>query len=178
MKKAASLQASRMAERVSLCETMQRAVYGSLSDQVFPLPLGKSEASLNPKTNQRRYLWTDAFGVINYVSLAVAYREKGDEQKSQEHLQSASRLIDSVMATLGTEVSPNFPMAADEDGRAKGLRIGKLQSRQSSDAGMAYDGMYWHYVEKFIYALCCYAATARDRSALDKAAKVHIYLLL
>jgi hypothetical protein len=52
----------------------------------------------------------------------------------------------------------------------KGLRIGKVEARESgTDNGMKYDGMYWHYLDKFIFVLCRYAKIANDRTYLEKA---------
>jgi hypothetical protein len=34
-----------------------------------------------------------------------------------------------------------------------GLRIGKVSSRKVTDYGMSFDGMYWHYVDKWLLAL-------------------------
>ena len=39
-----------------------------------------------------------------------------------------------------------------------GLRIGKVRERAESDAGMTYDGLYWHYVDKIVFALARWAA--------------------
>lgn len=126
-------------ERIKLCERLQSSVYGSiteLGDERFPIPLGKSEASLNLKNHQRRYLWTDAFGIINFVSLALMYRKIRDISKEEENLRSASRLIDVVFQTLGNPTSSLYPMALNTQHKSKGLRIGKLNQSHISDAGM------------------------------------------
>jgi hypothetical protein len=34
-----------------------------------------------------------------------------------------------------------------------GLRIGKIDERRVTDYGMSYDGMYWHYTDKWLLAL-------------------------
>eukprot|EP00090_Calanus_glacialis_P024070 TRINITY_DN37370_c0_g1_i1.p1 TRINITY_DN37370_c0_g1~~TRINITY_DN37370_c0_g1_i1.p1 ORF type:complete len:289 (+),score=65.53 TRINITY_DN37370_c0_g1_i1:94-867(+) len=44
-------------------------------------------------------------------------------------------------------------MAPNERGGYKGLRIGKVSACRMSDDGMEYDGMYWHYIDKWIFAL-------------------------
>ena len=57
--------------------------------------------------NGLRYLWTDAFGVVNYVSL---FRETGDEK----WLEAAEALVADVYRVLG---------------RPRGLRIGEAPDR-------------------------------------------------
>jgi len=52
-----------------------RDVYGDWNSsprwKPAPLPYGEAgELKLSDKTIQRRYLWTDAFGVLNFVTLA------------------------------------------------------------------------------------------------------------
>lgn len=60
-------------------------------------------------------------------------------------------------------------MAVDESGSYKGLRIGKANARVGgSDAGMSFDGMYWHYIDKFIFAVCRYAVLSRDSTVVDR----------
>lgn len=57
--------------------------------------------------NGLRYLWTDAYGVVLYVSL---FRETGEEH----WLDEAERLVDDVERVLG---------------RPRGLRIGEAPER-------------------------------------------------
>jgi hypothetical protein len=54
----------------------------------------------------------------------------------------------------------------------KGLRIGKVSAALNSDAGMEYDGMYWHYIDKWIFALVRYSQASNDLTALREA--VHL----
>ena len=135
---------------ISLLET----VYGSVDHPNFPKPMPSDEAGLCADGHQRRYLWTDAFGVLAYVSLA---EQQHDEQNAQKYRQAADKLIHAVHQCLGKPRSnkPEHAMQVDPKSPTGfvGLRIGKVHSRQVTDYGMSYDGMYWHYVDKWLLAL-------------------------
>jgi hypothetical protein len=110
---------------------------------------------------QRRYLWTDAFAVTNYLGLALATRET-------QFIESARGLINRVHQTLGQHRPDGsrqgwisgFP---DVEGRAHpttgGLRIGKPLDERPPDAEaddrMEWDrdGQYFHYLTKWMHAL-------------------------
>ena len=109
----------------------------------------------------RRYLWTDAFAVCNYLGL---YRLTGDEQ----FLQLALRLIDQVHETLGRHRADDSRSGwisglSEEEGRLHptvgGLRIGKkMTERKPSDPideslEWEQDGQYYHYLTKWMHAL-------------------------
>ncbi len=74
---------------------------------------------------QGRYLWTDAHGVCNYISLA---RESGDAS----YLDRADALIDDVHATLGRDRAGRLLGHADAP-LAGGLRIGKVADEDHPD---------------------------------------------
>ena len=57
-------------------------------------------------TGDRRYLWTDAFGVLGFVSLAEAKGRVNDTWGSSASLGAAATLIEAVHATLGTPAGP------------------------------------------------------------------------
>ncbi|CAM9119303.1 unnamed protein product [Phaeothamnion confervicola] len=184
-------------------EKLQRDVYGDWENgDGFPAPMPPSEAGSSDFTHQRRYLWTDAFGVLNFVSMAERAREQaaaaaapapasgsavsagastgsgGSEcDAGRVHLCAAVLLIDAVHQTLGRPSSPRFPMLADESGHPrstgyKGLRIGKAKSRRGSDAGMEYDGMYWHYMDKWLFALLRCSQATDDPALLEDAVRI------
>jgi hypothetical protein len=98
---------------------------------------------------QRRYLWTDSFAIVNFVSQAKLIDKLHAEQpidnvemKKQGYLAAAGKLIDCVFESLGAPRSPAFPMAFDSQrGIYKGLRIGKVLAAERTDDGMKYDGM-------------------------------------
>jgi len=109
----------------------------------------------------RRYLWTDAFAVCNFLEL---YRQRGDEK--YKHL--ALRLVDQVHHTLGRhrEDDPRagWISGLDEpEGKRHptkgGLRIGKeMNERRPADPfderlEWDRDGQYYHYLTKWMHAL-------------------------
>lgn len=118
---------------------------------------GLTNASFEP----RRYLWTDAFAVCNYLEL---YRQTGDA----EDLQLALNLVDQVHCTLGkhhkdSKHSGWLSGLDEEQARLHptiaGLRIGKqLNERQADEAyddqlEWDRDGQYFHYLTKWMHAL-------------------------
>ena len=93
----------------------------SIMDE-FASSTGLSNASREP----RRYLWTDAFAVCNYLEL---YRQTAE----QNYMQLALKLVDLVHITIGKhsmdrECSGWLSGVADEDSSLLptrgGLRIG------------------------------------------------------
>jgi hypothetical protein len=118
---------------------------------------GLSGAGAQP----RRYLWTDAFAVCNFLEL---YRQTADEG----WLQSALRLVDQVHRVLGRHRDDDARAGwisglTGEAGRrhptAGGLRIGKrLNERRTVDpydSNLEWDrdGQYYHYLTKWMHAL-------------------------
>ena len=117
---------------------------------------------LDPPGNQpRRYLWTDAFAVCNYLGLF-----KGSGDLSCREL--AVRLIDQVHHVLGRYrdddprdgwISGLLPEEGELHPTIGGLRIGKsLPERQSGDPYDEHqewdrDGQYFHYLTQWMHAL-------------------------
>jgi len=109
----------------------------------------------------RRYLWTDAFAVCNFLEL---HRQTGDEE--YKHL--ALRLVDQVHHVLGRHREDDkrngwISGLSEEEGRghptAGGLRIGKGMNernrREPYDESLEWDrdGQYYHYLTKWMHAL-------------------------
>ncbi len=109
----------------------------------------------------RRYLWTDAFAVCNFLEL---YQRTGDE--SWQNL--ALRLVDQVHHILGRhrDGDPRTGWISghtEEEGRKHptigGLRIGKqMDERKPDDPYDEHlewdrDGQYYHYLTKWMHAL-------------------------
>jgi len=94
-------------------EVMQE-VYGKFESSKSWLPKPYSD-------NKSRYLWTDAFGVCNYITM---YYESGDIQ----YLSAADALIQSVHDVLGKDRQGNRRLgkATDQEPTKGGLRIGKV----------------------------------------------------
>lgn len=115
----------------------------------------------DPGTPPRRYLWTDAFAVCNYLGL---YLETGDEGWRR----LALGLVEQVHRVLGRyrdddERKGWISGLPEEEGKrhptAGGLRIGKqLKERGRSDPyderlEWERDGQYFHYLTKWMHAL-------------------------
>lgn len=109
----------------------------------------------------RRYLWTDAFAVCNYLGLRG---ETGDER----FLDLARSLVRQVHRVLGRhrEDDPRdgwISGLTEDEGRkhptAGGLRIGKPRPERREDerydprAEWDRDGQYYHYLTKWMFAL-------------------------
>jgi hypothetical protein len=111
---------------------------------------------------QQRYLWTDAFAVCNFLEL---FRRTGD----QIYRRCATDLVDKVHWVLGRyrpdDMRRGWISGLDEEsGRqhptSGGLRIGKpLGERPAGepiDERLEWDrdGQYFHYLTKWMHALC------------------------
>lgn len=109
----------------------------------------------------RRYLWTDAFAVCNFLGLA---RQTGDDR----YVRLAERLVDQVHHILGRHRDDDprwgwisgLPDAKGEEHPTQGgLRIGKeLPERGATapydpDLEWERDGQYFHYLTKWMHAL-------------------------
>jgi len=110
---------------------------------------------------RRRYLWTDAFAVCNYLGLA---RTRGEQGYTERTLQ----LVDQVHHTLGRHRDDDrrsgwISGLSEHDGERHptrgGLRIGKglpeRGPRDPFDERLEWDrdGQYFHYLTKWMHAL-------------------------
>ncbi len=133
----------------------------------------------------RRYLWTDAFAVCNYLQL---FGRTGDEAYRDLGL----RLVDQVHHTLGRHRDDDprrgwISGLDEEEGEthptAGGLRIGKeLNERgpgEPFDDWLEWerDGQYYHYLTKWMHALNCAGKVTSDptyaRWAIELAEAAH-----
>ncbi len=118
----------------------------------------------------RRYLWTDAFAVCNFLEL---YRQTGDA----EYKKLTLRLVDQVHTILGKHreddkrigwISGLNQQEGMKHPTIGGLRIGKrLNERRPSDTFDEHlewerDGQYYHYLSKWMHALRCVSVTTAD----------------
>lgn len=116
---------------------------------------------LEPEGEPRRYLWTDAFAVCNYLGLAEA---TGDDRL----LGLAVRLVDQVHHVLGRHrpdgrrqgwISGLEGDEAEQRPTAGGLRIGKRHPERGpyepydAEAEWDRDGQYFHYLTRWMWAL-------------------------
>jgi len=137
---------------------------------------------LTGKAPPRRYLWTDAFAVCNFVGL---YRETGNDR----YLQLALTLVDQVHEVLGHHRPDDARsgwisgLSAEEGARHPtrgGLRIGKkLNERQPferPDPRLEWDqdGQYFHYLTKWLRALDCVGRETGERRYLQWAVDLAI----
>ena len=142
-----------MEEPISLLNS----VYGKVDSPDFPAPMPKGEAGLCADGHQRRYLWTDAFAVLAFCSIADRYEMEGNREAASLYRVASNKLINVVHECLGVPRSGKAEDAMQKDPQSPtgyvGLRIGKVDSRRVTDAGMEFDGQYWHYVDKWLFAL-------------------------
>ena len=118
---------------------------------------------INSLYKRRRYLWTDAFAVCNFLT---SYRKTSDPT----FLQMALQLVEQVHQTLGRFrkndhlngwLSGLNDQQALEHPTQGGLRIGKpLNERQIGEPinetrEWDQDGQYFHYLTKWMHALNC-----------------------
>jgi hypothetical protein len=133
----------------------------------------------------RRYLWTDAFAVCNFLGL---YCQTGDSR----YKDLALLLVDQVHNILGLHRADDprtgwISGLDEEEGQMHptkgGLRIGKEMNERSPsdrfDESLEWDrdGQYYHYLTKWMHALNCVSRVAGDRTynmwAIELAETVH-----
>jgi hypothetical protein len=141
----------------------------TITCQTLMMDFAADTGLLGTLVTPRRYLWTDAFAVCNFLEL---YRQTDD----QTFLQLAIQLVDQVHHILGRHRSDSVHQGwlsgrAEEDGQQHptiaGLRIGKeLHERlpgEAPDEALEWqqDGQYFHYLTQWMHALNCLATTTR-----------------
>lgn len=148
---------------------------------------GNFSAIANPSTwippprsggHHGRYLWTDAFGVMNFITLHQEYAT-GDNAKDGKYLTLARRLIETVHNILGRtrDGMSRLPRATDENPLGGGLRIGKVD-----ECGPDGDGQYHHYLTLWMFALNRMSMATDDPTynwqavALAKAIHPHFFV--
>ncbi|KAL5350689.1 hypothetical protein ACLOAV_004258 [Pseudogymnoascus australis] len=121
-------------------------LYAAMETVYGDLKTGAPELWIPPQKSgghRGRYLWTDAFGVVNFLTL---YKELNDER----YLMLAKRLVQRVHDVLGStrDAKSRLPGATDENPVGGGLRIGKEE-----EGGPDGDGQYHHYLTIWMFAL-------------------------
>ncbi|MEM2316284.1 MAG: hypothetical protein QXP47_04605 [Candidatus Nezhaarchaeales archaeon] len=118
------------------------------------------ETGLSSNLKPKRYLWTDAFAVCNFLEL---WRKTSNAT----YLELAIKLIDQVHYVLGRHREDDVRRGwisglSDEDGfkhpTIGGLRIGKSLPERRPDEPYdelewERDGQYYHYLTKWMHAL-------------------------
>jgi hypothetical protein len=139
----------------------------------------------SPRVAPRRYLWTDAFAVCNFLEL---YRQRADKH----YKQLALRLVDQVHHVLGRhrddDPRTGWLSGLDEQEGALhptqgGLRIGKDRNERGPDepydeqGEWDRDGQYYHYLTKWMHALNAVSRVTGDptyrRWAIELARTAH-----
>lgn len=140
---------------------------------------------LEGEATPRRYLWTDAFAVCNYLGLHEA-------TNAARYRDLAIRLVDQVHDVLGRH-HPDDPRTGwisglpEEEGArhptAGGLRIGKPEPERGADEPpdprreWDRDGQYYHYLTRWMHALNrTFGVTGREsflRAAVELARVAH-----
>lgn len=133
----------------------------TVSARSLMLDFAETTGLSNPSREPRRYLWTDAFAVCNFLQLHLETGEK-------IYLQLALKLVDQVHLILGKHHRDSeqhgWLSGLDEEQALLhptrgGLRIGKpLPERQAGEAPderleWDRDGQYFHYLTKWMHAL-------------------------
>ncbi|KAL2848606.1 hypothetical protein BJX68DRAFT_267472 [Aspergillus pseudodeflectus] len=113
-----------------------------------------------------RYLWTDAFGVVNLLTLHRETSRSPESAAANLYLTLAARLIATVHETLGRtrDGSSRLPGASDNNPLGGGLRIGKMDAD-----GPDGDGQYHHYLTLWMFALNRMSLASGDRTYNDSA---------
>ncbi|MDD5007713.1 MAG: hypothetical protein PHU49_04540 [Syntrophorhabdaceae bacterium] len=159
----------------------------SIMDQ-FAALTGLSPGEKSP----RRYLWTDAFAVCNFLRLYL-------RTKDEKYRELALRLVEQVHNVLGRHRADDTRTGwisglSEKEGRSHptcgGLRIGKaLNEHKPGDPvderlEWEQDGQYFHYLTKWMHALNRVSAVTGDfvynRWAMELAKTAHarfVYVL-
>ena len=138
-------------------------VYGPL-DNLTPEQAKTWTAPASPGAggHHGRYLWTDGFGVVDFITL---YKETTEPV----YLELAKSLVRTVHDILGRtrDGVTRLPGATDERPLDGGLRIGKLD-----EGGMDGDGQYHHYLTVWMFALNRLAVASEERHYNDLAVQL------
>ncbi|KAL1971153.1 hypothetical protein VTN77DRAFT_104 [Rasamsonia byssochlamydoides] len=137
--------------RLARFEQAMETLYGSFKDIKDPAQWTPPQKSGG---HRGRYLWTDAFGVINFITLhqerSKATPADSNTDTSDKYLVLARRLVETVHDVLGRtrDGRSRLPGATDENPLGGGLRIGKVE-----ESGPDGDGQYHHYLTIWMFAL-------------------------
>lgn len=145
---------------ISKFKEATNAVYGPLTDH------DSSAHTWEPPErsggHRGRYLWTDAFGVINFITLSK-------ETNDPSYIVRAKRLAETVHNVLGKTRDGKdwLPGASEANPVGGGLRIGK-EDAGGSDG----DGQYHHYLTLWMFALNGLSKATEDKTWNDQAIKL------
>lgn len=138
-----------------------------------------------PSESPRRYLWTDAFAVCNFLEL---WSKTGEAQFKELALKLVGQVHQSLGRHRGDDPRKGWISGLSEKEGALhptrgGLRIGKALTERKPDERYnealewERDGQYFHYLTKWMHALNRVSAVAEDstynRWAVELAQAVH-----
>ncbi|KAK3313446.1 hypothetical protein B0H66DRAFT_606707 [Apodospora peruviana] len=165
---------STRANRTQLFQKATQIVYGPLDKNLSE----ESARTWTPPDNpgagghRGRYLWTDAFGLVNFITLSK-------ETSSPVYLTLAKRLAETVHSMLGRtrDGSARLPLATDAEPLKGGLRIGKMDAFGSDG-----DGQYHHYLTLWMFSLDRLALATQEivyhRLAVQLAKAIHPHFVI
>jgi hypothetical protein len=168
-----------LTSRLERFQEAQESVYGNVSSITNPSNWTPPQQSGG---HRGRYLWTDAFGVINFLTLHREYEKTQASSTSapdDRYLTLARRLAQTVHEVLGRtrDGRSRLPGATDENPLGGGLRIGKIDEHGSDG-----DGQYHHYLTIWMFALNRLSLATGDPTynrqavALAKAIHPHFFI--
>ncbi|KAH7623742.1 hypothetical protein NADE_008560 [Nannochloris sp. 'desiccata'] len=138
-------------DRLSGAEGLMTYVYGPYDPQKHT----KENWQPGPyRENKSRYLWTDAFGVVNFISLAELtgkphYLDQADALIKNVHNILGRQRGGSSLGVGASSHQPRLLGASDDHPTKGGLRIGKVHPEEHPDG----DGQYYHYITRWAFAL-------------------------
>lgn len=118
------------------------SIYGPFPDSTDP-NLSTWTPPPAAEGHRGRYLWTDGFAVVNFLTL---HKFTGEDR----YVTLAANLVSTVHNILGytRDGQSRLPGATDDHPLNGGLRIGKLD-----ESGPDGDGQYFHYLTVWMFAL-------------------------
>ena len=125
-----------------------------------------ANTGLSSEKPSRRYLWTDAFAVCNFIQL---YKQT----KKESYKELAIDLVEQVHHTLGKHRKDDPRkgwLSSKEHPTRKGLRIGKPRPERTPDEPLDQDlewerdGQYFHYLTKWMIALIKMGTLCNDNT--------------
>lgn len=163
-----------VASRLERFQEAQESLYGDLRSIANPQDWTPPQQSGG---HRGRYLWTDAFGVINFITLHREYEKalaSSTSAPDDRYLTLARRLVQTVHDVLGRtrDGQSRLPGATDDNPMGGGLRIGKIEEHGSDG-----DGQYHHYLTIWMFALNRLSLATGDptynRQAIALAKAIH-----
>ncbi len=160
-------------QRLTKFLNAMKTVYGPI-DALSPADAASWTPPPLAEGHRGRYLWTDAFGVLNLLTLSVLDSSSSEGRLTYTTL--AARLIAAVHDILGRtrDGTRRLPGASDAHPLAGRLRIGKEADEDEDGPGGDGDGdgQYHHYLTPWMFALNRMARASGERRYNDLAVEL------